>query len=67
MYKSAYFIVHRNTVTDMVMLSEQHYAVLEKQMITILSDVISRNARYIIPISAFMGARCVRIKRNGGE
>ncbi len=67
MYKSAYFIVHRNIVTDMVMLSEQHYAVLEKLMITILSDVVSRNARYMIHISVFMGARCVRIKRNGGE
>lgn len=41
MYKSAYFIVHRNIVTDMVMLSEQHYAVLEKLMRTILSDVVS--------------------------
>ena len=41
MYKSAYFIVHRNIVTDMVMLSEQHYAVLEKLMRTILSYVAS--------------------------
>lgn len=28
-------------MTDMVMLSEQHYAVLEKLMRTILSDVVS--------------------------
>ena len=67
MYKSAYFIINRNIVTDIAMLSEQHYAVLEKLMITILSDVVSRNARYMIHISVFMGARCVRIKRNGGE
>ena len=67
MYKSACFIINRNIVTDIAMLSEQHYAVLEKLMITILSDVVSRNARYMIHISVFMGARCVRIKRNGGE